>query len=186
MSQNSEICAAGVKPIGYEKIALIGLFGAISVVLGIMENFIPLPVPGVRLGLANLPVMMMLYTGGAIPAMLVMILKISLVPLLSGNLIFRLSLSLPAGTAAFLGMLLCVLLLKRYNSAITTGVVGATMHMLTQLWVIDHLYIRGIFSTAIVGWFVLAALCTGILTGITASILINRLRPVLPQTLQIK
>ena len=169
-----------IKTLGYDKIATIGLLGAMSVVLGVMENFIPLPVPGVRLGLANLPVMVMLYTGGAVPAMLVMILKISLVPVLSGNLIFRLSLSLPAGTMAFLGMLICVLFLKRYSSAITTGTVGATLHMITQIWVIDHLYIKGIFSASIAGWFIIAALCTGILTGITATVLINRIVPVLP------
>ena len=164
----------------YEKIAMTGLFGAVSVVLGVMENFFPVPIPGVRLGLANLPVMMMLYAGGVIPAAPVMILKITLVPLFSGNLIFRLSLSLPAGAAAFLGMLICTVLFKRYLSAISTGVIGAALHMLTQLLVIDRLYINGIFSTAIVGWFMIAALCTGILTGVITTFLLNRLRSVLP------
>ena len=84
------------------------------------------------------------------------------------------------GGVCALAMLFCALFLKRYSSAITTGTVGATLHIITQIWVIDHLYIRGIFSASIAGWFIMAALCTGILTGITATVMINRLAPVLP------
>ncbi|MDR0453182.1 MAG: Gx transporter family protein [Deferribacteraceae bacterium] len=169
-----------VNTLGYEKIAMTGILGAISVVLGVMENFFPAPMPGVRLGLANLPVIMMLYTGGVIPAMLVMILKITLVPLFSGAFIFRLSLSLPSGAMAFLGMAICALFLKRYTSLITTGVAGAALHMLTQLWVIDRFYIYGLLSASITGWLIIVSLFTGILTGAGADILISRLQSVLP------
>lgn len=158
------------------KIVAVGLFGAISIVLGVVENFIPLPVPGVRLGLANIGVMMMLYMGGIIPALMVMILKITLVPLLSGNIFFRLSLSVPSGVMAFIAMAVFVFALQRYSSAISVGVSGAVMHMITQLFVIDKLYIKGIFSTAIVGWFLLAAIVTGILTGIITHLAVQRIR----------
>jgi heptaprenyl diphosphate synthase len=162
----------------YNKIALAGIFGTISVVLGVIENFLPMPITGVRLGLANLPVIVMLYIGGIIPALTVMTLKMTLVPLLSGNLIFRLSLSMPASVMAFIAMSFCVLFLRRYFSPITTGILGAVLHMITQLCVINWLYIRGILYTPIVGWLIIAALCTGILTGGFATILINRLRSV--------
>ena len=160
----------------HKKIAIAGLFGAISVVLGVMENYFPLPIPGVRLGLANLPVMVVLYIEGVIPAASVMTLKITLVPLLSGNLLFRLLLSFPAGVMAFLGMLVCVLFFRRYISLIGTGVVGASLHMITQLFVIDRLYINGFLSATVVGCFMIAALLTGILTGGLASVLIGRLK----------
>lgn len=161
--------------LNHEKTALIGLFGAVSVVLGIIENFLPMPLPGIRLGLANLGVMLMLYIGGAVPALIVMVLKIALVPLLSGNLIFRMSLSLPSGMAAYIGMFLCALLLSRMVSPVTTGVVGAMLHMITQLFVIDRLYIRGIFSSSLVGWFLLAAVLTGVLTGMITSMTLKQL-----------
>ena len=158
------------------RIVAVGLFGAISIVLGIVENFIPLPVPGLRLGLANLGVMMMLYIGGLVPAMMVMILKVTLVPLLSGNIFFRLSLSVPSGVMAFIAMAVFALILRKYSSAVSVGVAGAVFHMITQLYVIDKLYIKGIFSTAIVGWFLLAAVVTGILTGIITQLSVERIK----------
>lgn len=161
----------------------IGLFGAVSVVLGVLENFIPLPIPGVRLGLANLGVMLMFYVGGArrfndgvMPAFGVMLLKICLVPLLSGNLFFRLSLSAPAGLVAFLAMCLLFKYLSRYVSPIGLGIAGASLHMLTQLYVINLFYIKGIFFSGIVGWFLLAATATGVLTGLVTAIVLHRIR----------
>jgi heptaprenyl diphosphate synthase len=152
--------------------ANIGLFGAIAVTFGVLENFLPTPLPGIRLGLANIPIMIMFYIGGVAPAFTVMLLKMTLVPILSGNIIFKLTLAVPSGTVAFLGMAVCFLMLTKYTTTITMGVIGAALHMLTQLWIINTLYIRGIFYTSIVGWYMLAALGTGILTGIiTMSVL---------------
>ena len=163
------------------EIVTIGLFGAISVVLGFIENFIPLPVPGVRLGLANLGVMMMFYIGGTRPALIVMILKICLVPLLSGNIFFRLSLAGPSGIMAFIGMYLVFRFMSRYTSSVSMGVVGAVLHMLTQLFMIDAMgYINGIFNSGIVSWFLLAAAVTGILTGVITALTVSRISPLLP------
>ncbi|MDR2870180.1 MAG: Gx transporter family protein [Deferribacteraceae bacterium] len=158
------------------RIVTVGLFGAVSVVLGVLENFIPLPIPGVRLGLANLGVMMMLYIAGIAPAAGVMLLKICLVSLLSGNLFFRLSLSAPAGLMALLGMCLLFKYLSRYVSAIGLGIAGAALHMLSQLYVINIFYIKGIFYSGIVGWFLLAATATGVLTGIVTAVTVTRLK----------
>ena len=157
----------------YRQIALVGLLGATSVVLGILENFLPIPFPGVRLGLANLGPMIMLYTGGVRYAFAVMILKTILVPVFSGNPIFRLTLSVPSGLAAFLGMLISVYVLRK-ASAVSSGVLAATCHMLTQLWIIDKLYIRGIFDTAFLGWFMLVAAVTGLITGLITNLAVNR------------
>lgn len=165
--------------LSYDKIALIGLFGAVSVVLGVIENFLPLPLPGVRLGLANLGVMLMVYIGGLVPGLMVMILKMTLVPLMSGALLFRLSLSIPSGLAAFVGIAVCALVLPRYLSPVSAGVAGAMLHMITQLFVIDRLYIRGLFSSSFVGWFMLAAVLTGIMTGLITSVTLKKLPNVL-------
>ena len=156
---------------------MIGLFGAVSIVLGILETFIPLPVPAVRLGLANLGVMMMFYAGGVAPAASVMILKMLLVPLLTGNLLFRLSLSVPSSTMAFIGMALCFIFLRKYTSPVTMGVVGAFLHMITQLFMINLLYIKGIYYTALLSAFLFAAIATGILTGVITILAMRRIIP---------
>jgi uncharacterized membrane protein len=105
-----------------------------------------------------------------------MILKICLVPLLSGNLFFRLSLGAPAGLVAFIGMFLVFRFLSRYTSSVGIGVVGAALHMLTQLYVINLFYIKGIFFSGAVGWFLIAATATGVLTGIVTMVSLKRIK----------
>ena len=39
---------------------LTGLMASFSIVLGVVENFIPSPVPAIRLGLSNIPIIIML------------------------------------------------------------------------------------------------------------------------------
>ena len=44
---------------------LTGLMASCSIILGVIENFIPTPVPAIRLGLANVPIIIMLYLAGS-------------------------------------------------------------------------------------------------------------------------
>ena len=45
---------------------LTGLMASCSIILGVIENFIPTPVPAIRLGLANVPIIIMLYLALAV------------------------------------------------------------------------------------------------------------------------
>ena len=153
---------------------LTGLFAAVSIVLGIAENFIPMPLPAIRLGLSNVPVMMMLYLSSARSAFAVLLLKSFLVPVFSGNMIFKLSLGLPSGLAAFVAMLAVLKLAKNKVSPISVGVTGAFAHMFIQLAVASSLYIKGLLATNITGIFLLIATITGVLTGVLTDRVINR------------
>ena len=62
-----------------------------SIILGVIENFIPTPVPAIRLGLANVPIIIMLYLAGSKYAFQVSFLKALIVPVLSANIIFKMS-----------------------------------------------------------------------------------------------
>ena len=54
---------------------LTGLMASCSIILGVIENFIPTPVPAIRLGLANVPIIIMLYLAGSKYAFQVSFLK---------------------------------------------------------------------------------------------------------------
>lgn len=153
---------------------LVGLLAALGVVLGVVENFIPMPIPAVRLGLSNIPIMMMLYLSSYRSAFAVLILKSFLVPIFSGNLIFKLSLGLPSSLAAFIGMALVYRFLNGRATPISVGVTGAFLHMFVQLSVASQLYIKGLMGTSIVGVLLLIATVTGILTGLLTDRVVNR------------
>ncbi len=152
---------------------LVGLFAASSIILGIMENFIPMPVPAIRLGLSNLPIMIMLYLANVRMAFSVMLLKSFLVPIFAGNFLFKLSLGLPSTVAAFIVMLLIFKLLKDRTTALSLGVAGAFTHMFVQLSVASTLYINGLIYTKIAGILLLISIASGVLTGILTDKLVN-------------
>ena len=73
-----------------KKIALIALFSALSVLLGGIENMLPSPAFGIKLGLGNITVLVALFVLGWKSALLVAILKVFLCSMqsLRKNLIF--------------------------------------------------------------------------------------------------
>ena len=88
-----------------KRLCVIAMLLAIAIILNILESFIPVFVPGVKLGLANMIVLVMLYEFKPAEALMVAVLRILLVGVLRGNLLtptFLMSLS--GGVLSFLIM----------------------------------------------------------------------------------
>lgn len=151
---------------------LTGLLAAAGVALSAVENLFPMPVPAVRLGLSNVPVMAAMYLSNAKTAFAVLIIKAFLSPVFSGNFIFRLSIGLPSALAAFMAMYAIMIILGKKISAVSVSVGGAFFYMLVQLAVADIFYIHGIFHSNITGVLLLVATASGMVTGLlTAKII---------------
>lgn len=114
------------------KLAYIALFAALTLVLGYLEASIPLPVtiPGVKLGLANVAVMIALYLMGPAWALAVMALKIAVTSLLIGAP--SMAVYSAAGSAlAFAGMYAA----WRFGKLplVSVSVISALLHNMGQL-----------------------------------------------------
>ena len=59
------------------KIALVGVLTAAAIVVSILESFIPsVGIPGVKLGLANILIIITLYEIGVVEAILVNLIRV--------------------------------------------------------------------------------------------------------------
>ena len=89
------------------KIAYWGVFLALALVCSYVESLIPISfgIPGVKLGLTNIVVILMLYTIGAKDAILISVLRIILAGFMFGNA-FSIIYSLAGGILSFVVMLL--------------------------------------------------------------------------------
>jgi heptaprenyl diphosphate synthase len=89
-----------------KKIAMLGILAALAIIIAYIERLFPLPVPipGVKLGLANAIVIIALYTLGARAALCISILRIAVVGLLFGS-IFGMVYGLAGGLLSFAVML---------------------------------------------------------------------------------
>ena len=96
------------------RIVLLSLFTAIALVLSLVDSALPplLPVPGVRLGLANVVTLILLFTVRPRDAFLVLILRIILSSIFAGQGMSFLY-SLAGGLLCFLVMFLLSRLFRR-------------------------------------------------------------------------
>ena len=114
------------------KIAYMGLLTALALIVSYVEFLIPIPIgiPGVKPGLANLVVVWALYTLRPGEALLINMLRIFLSGFLFGNLSMILY-SLAGALVSFL----CMYLVKRSGLLQVVGVsiAGGIMHNMGQL-----------------------------------------------------
>ena len=145
-------------------IAMCGVLTALAMIFSYIESIIPvpIPVPGIKLGVANIAVITILYTLGIKEAVIINILRISLTAMLFGNL------------NSFLFSIVTMIVLKKIDSFsyIGVSVSGAIMHNVGQI--IAAIFIMG--SSAIIYYLpvlIIAGVITGIIIGIVSGIVVK-------------
>lgn len=158
-----------------KKLLYLALLTAISLVLFIVENQIPapVPVPGVKLGLGNVIVVTVLFLYGPREALGVLTAKVLLSALLTGNL-GALAYSAAGGLLSWAGMSLLRPLLGKQQLWVAS-VLGAMLHNLGQLAAAVLIAATpGLWSYLPV--LLLSGMITGLFTGIAAQAVVGRLR----------
>lgn len=140
------------------------VFLAMAIALGIAESFIPNFVPGVKLGLANVVVLIMLYGFGVYEAAFVSILRVFVVALLRGN-IFQMPffMSLAGAIASLLVMFLARHLLKMLT-IYGVSLLGSYFHCLAQC-LVAVIFLENWAIMYYFPFMVLLGMATGILVA---------------------
>jgi len=163
--------------INTKKLSLTALFAVIALIIFIVEAQIPLPVrvPGLKLGLANIVTLFILFLGGmwgARDVFMVLLVRVLLAAFITGNLM-SLLFSFTGGMLALLVMLAVKQTLK--NAPIpVVSVAGALAHNAGQLAIAA--VIMG--STSVFFYspmLVAGGIISGLLTGFTVSFILFRL-----------
>ena len=146
-----------------KRLIIIAMLLSIAIVINYVESFIPVVVPGVRLGLANVIILIMIYEFTFYEALIVDLLRIFVVSLIRGTLFQPIFfMALVGGMASYLIMLLFSKL-KPFSS-VGVSALGAVSHTFGQIITLIVLT-----STPEVINFVpvigLLSLLTGILSG---------------------
>lgn len=149
-----------------KKIALPGFLLALSMILSYIESILPFSVgiPGIKLGLPNLVVLLLWYVYGAKEALIVNLLRI----LLSGFLFGNLS-SILYALAGALCSFCIMLILRRMKcfSIVGISVGGGVFHNVGQI--LTAFFVVDTFAPAFYLPFLMIAGCiTGFLIGIVA------------------
>lgn len=155
-----------------QRIAQLGLLTALALIASYIELLVPIPIgiPGVKLGLANLVVVWALYALTPKEALVVNGMRI----LLSGFLFGNLSMILYSLAGASLSFL-CMYLAKRQGSFSIMGVsiLGGVSHNIGQL-IVAMLALETVSLAYYGPVLLLAGLATGFVIGIVSREVLKR------------
>ncbi len=154
--------------------AYFGVFTALALILSYIESLIPIHfgIPGAKLGLANLIIVIVLYRTGWRDALLLSVVRIVLSGFIFGNL-FAVVYSLAGGILS----LAVMALLKKSGvfSVVGVSLAGGVCHNLGQLTVAMI-----VVETYQVGYYfpmlLIAGMATGTVIGIAAGEVLRRIQ----------
>ena len=148
-----------------KRLALCAVLIAMALGLSYIERFIPLnllvPLPGVKLGLANIVTLTALYFLGGRTAFTVLVLRCCLNALFGGG-VSGLAFSLTGGVLSMLVMSLArkVPFLSIYG----VSILGAATHNIGQILAAMLLF-KSVYAASYLPFLLLVSLVTGMVTG---------------------
>ncbi|MGL4337487.1 MAG: Gx transporter family protein [Turicibacter sp.] len=152
-----------------EKMILVVLIASLAIVLGVIEAMLPIkvPIPGIKLGLANIMVLIGLYYLDPKEMFFVIMLKTVLSTLLLGtfSMFFY---GFVGAILSYISMEFAFRTFKDKISNIGLSVIGGVMHNIGQIIVAMIL-----IKTSAVGYYMMFLLPLGVATGVLVGIIAN-------------
>lgn len=163
-----------------KRLALYGILAALALVLSYIEAMIPtfFAVPGMKLGLTNLVVLVALYRMGTKPAMVINFARILLTSILFGTVV-SLWYSLAGGLLS--GIVMILLKNTGKFQPLTVSVAGGVMHNVGQI-----LVAMVIMQTNAIAWYLLVLWISGIVAGAIIGVLGSWMLSRLPEAKKIR
>lgn len=155
------------------KIALLGVLVAGTIVIAIAESFIPsIGIPGVKLGLANIMILIILYELGIWEAILTNLIRVFVVSLIRGTFLsMGFFMSLTGAALSLIVMIIFYLLIKKF-SIVAVSVVASLMHVLGQI-LVAIIYLGTSYVILYLPIISISAIITGIIVGIASKLVID-------------
>lgn len=158
----------------HKKIPYYGLFAALAILMGYVEMLIPIPVPipGVKLGLANVIIIIMLYFMDTKSAFFVSLIRV----LLSGLLFAGFAGLLYSLAGAMLSFVVMTFLKKTNKfSIVGVSIAGGIFHNVGQI-VVAALAVENVRMAYYLPFLLVSGVVTGMLIGIVAKTALGYLK----------
>ena len=157
-----------------KKVAMLGLTIALAMIMSYIEALVPLSfaVPGIKMGLANIVIIFVLYKIGTKEAILVSLIRVILVSLLFSNVM-----AMAYSIAGAVLSLLVMWILKKTDkfSVVGVSIAGGIMHNVGQI--IMAVILLGTEQIALyLPVLIITGTATGVVIGIVAGLVINRFK----------
>ena len=160
-----------------KKMAALAMFSVIALTIFMVESMIGpiVPIPGIKLGLANIVTLLVLVLYGPKEALFVLIVRILLGSIFGGQMI-SFFYSLSGGVLCWLVMSLINALLNK-KFLVLTSMCGAAVHNIGQI-LAAIVITQSISVIAYLPVLMVSAMITGCFTGLAAQVSAKRLKKI--------
>ncbi len=167
-------------------ISLLSIFLAISILLNYVENFLPMfiPIPGVKLGIANIIGLIVLYFFGRKKFILLNFLRVIIVGVLF-NGIFTSSFFLSFSGFLCSSFIAIILSYNKKISIYTLSIASSIFHSIGQILCACIIY-SSVYLLYYLSILVITSSIAGFLIAYISSLIIKRLEKIIPFQLQAK
>ena len=151
------------------KVAYFGVFTALALIFSYVESLIPiqLGIPGVKLGLANLIIVIALYKMSIKEAYILSVIRIVLAGFMFGNL-FAILYSLAGGMLSL--TIMCILKKTDKFSVYGVSMAGGVFHNVGQL-----LMAAIVLESVSIGYYFPVLFISGLATGFVIGVISNEM-----------
>ena len=157
-----------------KKIATSALMIALAMILSLVESQIPsfFPIPGIKLGLANIAVIFALYRLSIKDAIVVSLIRVVVVSTLFGT-----SLTLAYSLSGAVLSLLIMVLLKKSDrfSIVGVSVAGGISHNIGQIIMAIILMHNSVISYYL-PFLIISGIVTGVVIGLVSAKIVERVK----------
>jgi len=159
------------------KLVRLSLLIALGLILFLFESFIPRPLPWLKPGLAHIATLIAIIMMGMREAIIVVVIRVLVGSLLLGSLFNpAFVLSFGGGVTATLVMALTHRYFSRTFSIFGISILGAVVHNLTQLLLVQILIVHRIEIFYLAPFMILSSLFTGFIVGLLSFLLIQKIQ----------
>ncbi len=156
-----------------KKLVTLAVVVSLAMVLSYLERLLPEPpIPGIKLGLANIAVVFALYKLGKLEALVISVVRVIVLSMIFGTFVSFLY-AIAGATVSYLLMLLLKSLTPL--NTVTISIVGAISHNLAQIGVACLL-----FETNLIIYYlpflIISGTVAGVAIGVAGAMLVKRVK----------
>lgn len=153
----------------------LAFFTAFAITIYVVESFIPKPFPFMKLGLANIVVLLLLVSGNVRYALIVIIGKTVAGGFFSGLLLSPTTLLSISGSFCSLGIMKIFIESRVRFSVIGISILGAITHNFAQIVVVRLILIKENTIFYLTPLLIIMGIVTGIIIGYIAKLFMDRI-----------
>ena len=160
-----------MKGFSLKRLTLDAVLSAVALIIFVLESRIPnlAPVPGMKLGLANIVTVWSMFALGPLDTLAVLLIRIILGSVFAGS-VTSFFFSLTGGMLCYLVQLFLRKILTR-KQIFVAGIVGAVAHNAGQM-IVAMIAFQSVSVLVYLPFLMVSAVLTGTLTGFTAQFLL--------------